>query len=336
MDFRKLPKLVLHYHFEGAIPWTLINEYLRAEKLAAETSDHPPWHFGDETRFSGFDAFRDIFQNYIHTTINSMERAEAAARATLEALARENVRYAEINWAPTFFWQRGLDYRDAYRIFEDLKSEFLETRGLHVRWFIGFARHRDACLALEHLETLLALGPVDGVDIQGDESQGRAGKFTQVYDVARDAGCFLKAHAGECDGPESVLEAVERLGVRRIGHGTRSAESEDAMDSLARLEVLVEVCPTSNFRIGVIESVRDHPLRMFRERGIKLHVNADDPMIFHNTVTSEHELLGRVFGYAAEDFAEMNLHALDQAILDDASKKKLAAEISSAPDGGTL
>ena len=69
------------------------------------------------------------------------------------------------------------------------------------------------------------------------------------------------AHAGEWTSAEAVREAIEDLGVQRVGHGVRVVD-DPRVAALARERgVVFEVCITSNLQSGVIEQVADHPLR---------------------------------------------------------------------------
>ena len=48
---------------------------------------------------------------------------------------------------------------------------------------------------------------------------------------------------------------VEELGADRIGHGVRVLEDRDLTARIADAGILCEVCPTSNFLLGVVDDI---------------------------------------------------------------------------------
>lgn len=54
---------------------------------------------------------------------------------------------------------------------------------------------------------------------------------------------------------------------------------------------VIETCPTSNLYIGMIESMKDHPIHRFLKAGVKLTIASDDPGIFDTNISKEYELV---------------------------------------------
>lgn len=59
------------------------------------------------------------------------------------------------------------------------------------------------------------------------------------------------------------------------------------LDELAKLEVVIECCPTSNLRIGGVPDEKHHPIHRFLDSKVKLAICADDPGIFDSSLGSE-------------------------------------------------
>jgi aminodeoxyfutalosine deaminase len=127
-------------------------------------------------------------------------------------------------------------------------------------------------------------------------------EFRRVYDQAANLGLHLLIHAGEVGGPEKVREAVELLGVERIGHGIAAIRDPALMDLLADRRIPLEICPQSNLRTGALARqlgrqdarIEDHPLAALLRHGIPVVLSTDDPAMFHTTLLDEYENASRM------------------------------------------
>jgi adenosine deaminase len=95
-----------------------------------------------------------------------------------------------------------------------------------------------------------------GFGIAGDEKAGKPADFAWSFDMAREAGLRLTAHAGEWGGPDSVRDALRDLRPERIGHGVRAIEDLALVDRLAEDGIVLEVCPGSNVTLGLYPGSR--------------------------------------------------------------------------------
>jgi adenosine deaminase len=133
--------------------------------------------------------------------------------------------------------------------------------------------------------------------IGGDELSVATEQFRAVYDRAADLGLHRLMHAGEIGGPDKIQEAIEFLGVERIGHGIAAIHDPALMDLLADRRIPLEICPESNVRTGALASqlrrneasIHDHPLTTLFRHGIPIVLSTDDPAMFHTTLVQEYE-----------------------------------------------
>jgi adenosine deaminase len=116
--------------------------------------------------------------------------------------------------------------------------------------------------------------------LAGDEARYSPEPFAEAFTIARDAGLISAPHAGELAGPASVRAALDALGAQRIAHGVRAVEDPALLARLAAEGVVLDVCPTSNLALGVVESLSAHPLPMLLHAGVRCTLNADDPLLF--------------------------------------------------------
>ena len=76
----------------------------------------------------------------------------------------------------------------------------------------------------------------------------------------------------------------------------RAAEDPDLLRRLADEGVCLDVCPTSNVHLRVVESLAAHPLPALLDAGVNVSLNADDPLFFGSGVPAEYELARDTFG----------------------------------------
>ena len=105
-------------------------------------------------------------------------------------------------------------------------------------------------------------------------------KFARVFARCRELGLHLVAHAGEEGPPAYVWSALDVLKVERIDHGVRSVDDPRLMQRLVRDHVPLTVCPLSNVKLCVFESMDKHNLAALLDAGVMATVNSDDPAYF--------------------------------------------------------
>ena len=230
--------------------------------------------------------FRD-FPHFIDTWIwkngflRTYEDFTFIAEAVARDLASQNVRYVEAFYSPSDFRASrpayaGTDIGHPHRPRPRARDRNRPRRRSRSRFRTGKRRSQ-----LAEFREVHELGVI-GIGIGGSEQLHPPEPFADVYERARELGFHTSAHAGEAAGAESVWGAIRALHVERIGHGTRADEDPALLDYLAKHAIPLEMCPLSNVRTGVVESIEKHPVRRYFKRGILVTVNTDDPKMFGN------------------------------------------------------
>jgi len=138
---------------------------------------------------------------------------------------------------------------------------------------------------------------VVGFGLSGREGQFRDQPYERAMRRAADGGLGLVPHAGEAAGPESVRSAL-RMGAARIRHGITAADDPDLPAELAERGIVLDVCPTSNIRLGYATAA-DHPLSRLAAAGVACSISTDDPAMFDTDLSREYALAARL-GVPAE------------------------------------
>ncbi|HEV3455271.1 MAG TPA: adenosine deaminase family protein, partial [Thermoanaerobaculia bacterium] len=156
---------------------------------------------------------------------------------------------------------------------------------------------------------------VVALGLSGNEARFSNEPFRPHFEAARQAGLHRVAHAGEHSGPESIRSVLEVCGAERIGHGLRAVEDPALLAELRERRIPLELCPSSNLCLGVVQDLAHHPFDQLYRAGLRVSVSSDDPAFFNTNLTREYLRLGQTFGYDADQLAGLALAGLRQSFL---------------------
>jgi len=139
-------------------------------------------------------------------------------------------------------------------------------------------------------------------------------------------------HAGEHAGPTSIRGALEALGAERLAHGVRAIEDPALVAELAARRIALDLCPTSNLRLGVYPSLADHPLARLHARDVVVTVNSDDPPLFNTTLNDDVATLADPFGLDVAAIDQILLNGVRSSFLPTVQKVRLEAAYRAALD----
>jgi aminodeoxyfutalosine deaminase len=297
-----IPKAELHLHLEGSIaPATAVRLAARHGVVITEDDVRERYAPGDFMKF--LDAFKWV-TSFLRTPADYALITESLA----DHLLAQNVVYAEVTLSIGVMLLRKQDALENFAVIRQAAAPF-ESRGLRMQWIFDAVRQ----FAVAAAEGVVALASqcvdenVVAFGIGGDELALPAKDFVGVYERAGAAGLGKLIHVGEIGNAASVREAVELLGVTRIGHGIAAMNDASVMDFLAERGVTLELCPTSNIRTGALARqigkpstrIEEHPMKMFFERGLQITLSTDDPAMFETTLLEEYELAASRIGMSA-------------------------------------
>src|SRR5207247_8522817 len=130
---------------------------------------------------------------------------------------------------------------------------------------------RQALAEAQHLHERTG---VVGFDIAGPERGNPPRLFRSAYEIARLGRLGMTAHAGEDAPAEYVWQAVDELGVNRVGHGCAAASDRELLRRLARDRILVECCLSSNYHTGAVAEGARHTIPAFLAGGARVELGS--------------------------------------------------------------
>jgi adenosine deaminase len=200
-----------------------------------------------------------------------------------------------------------------------------------------FLRHLSAADALATLEEALPhKDRIRAVGLDSSEVGHPPAKFIEVFDRARKEGFLTVAHAGEEGPPEYIREALDLLKVERIDHGVRSLEDPALVARLVEEKVPLTVCPISNVRLRVFETLEEHNLKKLLDAGLCATINSDDPAYFGGYIGENFLQTQEALELSADDIVTLARNSFTASFLTDKEKQRHLAEIEQVVRGSSL
>jgi aminodeoxyfutalosine deaminase len=299
------PKIELHVHLEGAVrPETLLE--------IARRNDYP-LPADDVEGLRELYKFRD-FAHFIEVwvlTTNALQTAADFRQVVVdyaEEAASHGAVYFEGIFSPAERVRRGVDWDELFSGYCDGAQEARERHGVEVRLTPDIPRG----FGLDEAEATVRYAAkyrdrgVLGVGLGGLEAEFPPEPYEGVFAQARAEGLASVPHAGEVSGPASVRGALEALGATRLRHGIRAGEDPGLLRELVDRRIVLDICPLSNLRTGVVRALAEHPLPQLVAAGAVCSISTDDPAMFDTDLSRDYAAACS-FGLEPRSFYEAGL-----------------------------
>ena len=306
-DLSALPKAHLHLHLTGAMRHSTMVELARAHGVTlppALTEEWPPRLVATDER--GWFRFQRLY-DLARSVLRQAEDVYRLVRETAEDEAAEGSGWLELQADPSGYAARFGGITAFTELLLDAASAATRATGVEVAIIIAANRTRHPLDArtLARLAAQYAADGVVGFGLSNDERRGPAEDFEHAFRIAERTGLLLVPHGGELTGPASVAACLERLHANRIGHGVRAAENPELVERLAKDNVTLEVCPSSNVALGVAPDPAAVPLRLLFEAGVPIALGADDPLLFGRRLVRQYEIARDSHGFTPAELADL-------------------------------
>lgn len=275
---QQLPKAELHIHIEGSLePQMLLN---LAQKNKIDIKYKTLSEVKQAYNFANLQEFLDIYYQGMSVLITEEDFFDLAY-AYLSKANCQNVTHAEIFFDPQGHLARGISFATMISGMTKAIDSARANLGIHASLILCFLRHLPESEALKTLEIALEFKRYFiGIGLDSSELGFPPRKFKAVFDLARQHGLHLVAHAGEEGPAEYIWEAIDILGVERIDHGNNAISDPTLIKRLVQDKIPLTMCPLSNQCLKVVPDLSKHQLRKFLDKGVVATINSDDPAYF--------------------------------------------------------
>jgi len=176
---------------------------------------------------------------------------------------------------------------------------------------LGFPRtSADDQEMLKLANEAVELGVFQSIDLYSYEEACSPEAVKSIYDRARAAGMKLKAHVGEFGDAEEIRRTAGILDLDEVQHGIAAAKSIEVMQWLVENDIQLNVCPTSNVKLGCVPDIASHPIRILYDNGVRVTINTDDLVIFGQSVSDEYRNLYQAGVFSAKELDDIRRSSL--------------------------
>ncbi len=322
---RNLPKAELHIHIEGSLEPELMFEIAQRNGIALSFDSVDDVRRAYE--FTDLQSFLDIYYQGAQV-LRYEQDFYAMTWAYMKKMQGENTRHTEIFFDPQTHTDRGISFETVvtgiHRALVDAEQQF----GISSKLILCFLRHLSAEAALETLQQAMPFKAwIQGVGLDSSEVGHPPEKFTTVFEKARKEGFLTVAHAGEEGPSEYIWQALDQLKVSRIDHGVRCTEDRQLVERLKEAQIPLTVCPLSNVKLRVFNTMTEHNLKCLLDLGLCVTVNSDDPAYFGGYITDNFLAVQKAFNLDHDAIYRLAKNAFQSTFLDEEDKRRLLDEL---------
>lgn len=316
----RAPKAELHVHVEGTLEPEL------AFAIARRNGMSLPYESPEAMRrafaFTSLQNFLDIYYTAASVLLTEQDFYDLAWGYLVRARA-DNVVHAEIFFDPQTHTARGVPFETVIgglgRAIQRARGEL----GMSAALIMCFLRHLPESEAFATLERAAPFRDrLLGVGLDSGELGNPPAKFRGVFARCRSLGLHAVAHAGEEGPASSIVDALDVLGAERIDHGVRCLDDEAVVRRLVRDRIPLTVCPLSNVRLRVFDTLADHCLPRLLAAGLRASVHSDDPAYFGGYITRNLTESCAALPLSAADLHTLLRNGFTSSFLDEAAKAR--------------
>jgi adenosine deaminase len=136
-------------------------------------------------------------------------------------------------------------------------------------------------------------------------------RYAGLFRRAKAAGLGVTVHCGETGNLDELRYVVREIAPHRIGHGIAAARDPKLMKEIAKAQITLELCPTSNLKNSMVRNARELKsiVRRLVEHDVPLTVNTDGPELYHTNVYKEQQFLLQIGALSEKEIAQCNRRA---------------------------
>lgn len=322
---KELPKVELHVHIEGTLEPELL--FILADRNKINIGYKNPEELRIAYQFKDLQSFLDLYYVGAHVLQTEQDFFDLTW-AYIQKIHQQNVRHTELFFDPQTHTSRGIDIAIVIngidRALKEAKRQFDISSGL-ILCFLRDLSPQNAIQildqALVYKDKLVAVG-LDSAEINHPPKD-----FTAVFNKAREHGLLTVAHAGEEGPADYIIQALDDLNASRIDHGVRCLEDINLVNRLKQQQIPLTVCPLSNIKLCIFESMEQHPIKRMLDMGLMVTINSDDPAYFSGYIEENYLAVAETFQLTKQELFQLAKNSINAGFCTQQRKQQLFSEL---------
>eukprot|EP00934_Nitzschia_sp_Nitz4_P007168 Nitzschia sp. Nitz4//scaffold1_size375055//6074//7138//NITZ4_000203-RA/size375055-processed-gene-0.281-mRNA-1//1//CDS//3329540826//7158//frame0 len=321
-----IPKVELHIHIEGTLEPELVFE------LAKRNNVTLPFASAEDLRkayqFEDLQSFLDLYYQAC-AVLQTKQDFYDMTMAYMKRSHQDNLAHAEIFVDPQSHTSRGIPFDIVLDGMIEALQDCHKELGVTHKVIVSILRHLDAESAMELMESTFEYikknpeSPIVGIGLDSSELGNPPAKFVDAFAKAREFGLKVCAHAGEEGPPHYITDALDLLKVDRVDHGVRCVEDEALVERLVKEQMPLTVCPHSNVKLCVFDTMKDHNIRDLLKLGLCASIHSDDPAYFGGYIGDNYKSVVHALELEHEEIVQLAKNAINATFLDEEGKAAL-------------
>ena len=322
---KKSPKAELHLHIEGTLEPELM--FFLAKRNNVEIPFKNIDDVKEAYNFSNLDSFLKIYYEGAKVLVEEQDFFDLTWAYILKC-KENNIVHTEIFFDPQTLTDRGLVFEKVingiFNAFKKGEKEF----GLSFKIIMCFLRHLSEKECFKILDkALVHKDKIFGVGLDSSETGNPPKKFEKLFKKAIENEFITVAHAGEEGPPEYIWEALNILNVHRIDHGVQCLKDEKLVGLLSKSQIPLTVCPLSNIKLRVFDTLKEHNLKIMLEKKLMVMINSDDPAYFGGYLNKNLIEIQEALNLSYEQVKTLLVNSFKSSFLKDNKKKEWISKI---------
>ena len=108
-------------------------------------------------------------------------------------------------------------------------------------------------------------------------------------------------------------------------------EDPALIERLRSERVPLTICPLSNVKLRVFDSMKSHNLPQLLDAGLCVTINSDDPAYFGGYINENFHAIYDAFDLTQDDFRMLARNSFEAAFLSDEERRRIMKEIDDLP-----
>lgn len=249
------------------------------------------------------------------------------------ALAKQNVKYAEVSVIPAIYTDNGLTFETLLNALNDGRDRVLRGWNITLNWVMSIPTDRPRKaddIARWAISNAAQNGNVVGLGLVGRDDLHPVEQFRKAFVTAERKGLHRTVVAASHQTPDTLAETFDTLLPDRISDVWGIAEDSTALDLIREQAAAVVVSPIRELLAERISSVADYPLRRLYDEAIQVSLTSSMPERFGVSLTDLLLELGTAGAISPEELETLMLNSVAGSFLPDDAKTGLLTEFQSS------